>query len=286
MTLLDYQAQLRDIVIGPGTDYDWGEGGPEGFFDLPALRSSNVLRPQDHGVFSGGPDFFDQKPVTLAINILGDSVGDVLNRRDALAAAFAPDPDGAPEPFIICVAGRTVRVIGKPNRFAAPSAFVPQSTMQALGEFVITDPRIYDDDEQTGSTGFASTSGGLGFPFGFPFGFGTVVSGSITVLNAGNFPTRPSARLTAGVGGLTGPRITLLETGELLALDGLVLAQGEYVDIDWDKRTVLLGGTASRSGTLTRPLSTWFELPAGTSTVQLSGTGTGTLALFWRSASV
>lgn len=151
---------------------------------------------------------------------------------------------------------------------------VARSTLQ----FVATDPRIYGTTEHSGTTGTASVTGGLSFPHGFPHGFGSATPGTIQVVNEGHVPAPWTATLT---GPLSGPRISLVGTVGVLAFDGFDLPAGQTLEIDSAARTILLNGQSSRYGSAS--LIRWFDLPVGTSQIQLSAAaGEGSLTVRWR----
>lgn len=281
----DLQAEFRALLFSQTSGIALESPGPEGLLGLADYRISDEFRPQAHGLIPTGPDWFGGISVRMPFYISGSTAAQIIGRRDQLATAFTPSVGGDLEPFVMQVAGALYRWNVRPARFSAGTHdTLKYGYLRAAGELRVLDPYRYANGEQTGSTGLASTSGGLTYPSTFPLTYGTVSSGSVICTNTGTAPARLTGRITALSGGLTSPRATLIDTGEVLAFDGLVLAAGQWLDLDWLDRTVLLNGTASRSSALTRPLSSWFTLAPGANTVQLSGGGNGLLELAWRSA--
>lgn len=282
----DLQAQIRDVLFDTSTGIEILAASIEDIMSLAELRSSNVPRPQGHGMISTGPDWLSGLTVRIPFIVKGASRTEVLTRRDALAEAWYPSDDGGREPFVMQLDGTKYLWWVKPSALSIvfETYTYPNCYLKGVGELTILDPTRYTNTESTVSSGLASTSGGLTYPHGYPYSYGTVTSGSVTVVNDGTVPARFTAKITAGTGGLSGPRITHVESGAVLAFDTLTLNAGEWVELDWWDQTVLLNGVASRSATLVRPLSEWFRLEPGINTVLFGGTGVGTLDVEWRSA--
>lgn len=124
----------------------------------------------------------------------------------------------------------------------------------------------------------------LGFPFGFPFGFRARPSSRVAIINAGSVDTPPLLML---VGKLVSPEITITRTDgttDSLTFSGTIDA-GDELHVDTADRTVLLNGDADRISLLDASASTWFTLPAGSTTLTLSATSAGDgagLRVTWR----
>lgn len=131
--------------------------------------------------------------------------------------------------------------------------------------FRLDDPRGYTQSLLTSTGGTLATSGGDIFPDTFPDTFDPASGGTAPVNNIGTRPTPPIIR---AYGYATSAQIVLVETGERIALTG-VIAPGDYLEIDVAQRTVKLNGTSSAQGQVDSAATTWFELPRGTSTVQM-----------------
>lgn len=249
----------------------------DGVETLPAITSGNIARGRAHGSVAG-PLFAGDRIITVEVTMHGS---DMREQVDELAAATALNSNE--QPLVWALRGleqlrrANARVIGRAlpidRDYAAGRA-------RAVLQFEATDPRVYGNTLRSGSTGVGAVSGGLELPHGFPHGFGLAEAGTITTSNGGTFPAPWAATLN---GPLTSPRITLVGTDGELRLDGFVLADGDTLELDSRRRTVMLNGTASRAGSLTT--RAWFDLPVGSGAVQLTaGAGTGTLDLEWRDA--
>lgn len=96
----------------------------------------------------------------------------------------------------------------------------------------------------------------------------TLATGAQTITNPGNAPSHWTARL---YGPCTAPRIFNDLTGEQLSFaSSLILAAGEYVEIDTQNRTAyLLSDTSqSRLGDLDFGVSSWWQIQPGTQQVR------------------
>jgi hypothetical protein len=102
----------------------------------------------------------------------------------------------------------------------------------------------------TGTTLLPVTSGGFTVPFTGPFAINsTVVSGQISLTNPGNEVGPVVLRID---GPVAGPQITHSGTGKpLVFASSLVLAAGEWLTVDMDKRTAMANDQASRNGYIT-----------------------------------
>jgi hypothetical protein len=98
----------------------------------------------------------------------------------------------------------------------------------------------------------------LAYPldYGVPPG---VTPGAITLPNAGTASYHPRLRID---GGVTNPRISLAETGDLIAIN-YTIPDGQWVDINAGKpREVLLNGLVSLRN-VTTYVGNWCAVPVG-----------------------
>lgn len=279
-----FTLELRGLAMGGlDTDYPFANKPLEGFGSL-SYRGEPRDRAGAHGQLPPR-QLLSGRLLRWAVNVLGDDGDEVEELLAALASALAPvtPEEGTLDLLIRLVGGRTYLARGVVTRTAGDDSYLPQLTPLRDVEFTATDPRFYSAEEHQAEAPAPETSGGLGFPHGFPHAFGTATSGALALANEGNFWTPPVVTIEAGAGGLTNPTYTLGETGEVMRI-AIALAEGESLTIDHDARTVLLGGTASRSTAVDRSVSSWFELPPGDSTLDFTASGEGTLTVAWRDA--
>jgi phage-related protein len=104
--------------------------------------------------------------------------------------------------------------------------------------------------------------------------------GSIIATNLGSTEAPVTIRIN---GPVTNPTVRNVTTGESLGLT-VVLAAGEFMDLDTKNHTVLLGGTANRYSTLTTPQ--WWGLQPGTNEIRYFAdiTSASTVTVTYRSA--
>ncbi len=278
---VDGQIELRGLKMGRGTPYPLRVFSPWGH---PAVRTNDTPRPQDHGAFAG-PEYYEPRRIPLTVQVAGVDQDETEELLAALGAVWAAPPDvpaDATDTLTWRLGGRTYLAYGRPRGAAPDMSTFGSGIVEVVCRFQALDPVVYESAVFGGVTGPSASGGGHGFDLGFDHGFGPPgTPGVIAVVNRGNWPTRPVGRITAGTGGLDDPRVTLLETGERLEV-ALHMAEGQWLDVDWRARTIMLNGTASRAYALRRPQSVWWQLPPGASTVRFDvAGGTGTLGLLW-----
>jgi len=273
-------------------------------FGVPDTRNDDVNIPQDFGLVAS-PQFLGGRTMSVGIAVVGDDEAEVVSRTADLMRAWSPVRDYQDGDVIIplafSLAGGTVyRVYGKPIRaqlgydtlLRTRSSSTPYNDA-AQCEFLATDPRIYSNDLHSVAVNSGVTTGGFpiaaGFPFAFPQGFGTSTPSQITANNAGNFPVYPVLTVQPiGVDTINSPiTITNNTTGLSLTVWAQVLA-GDYLEIDINKRTILLNGdpTQTRMSTYDFKNSDWWALEPGDNVISwIVGSGSnGTLTVSHRDA--
>lgn len=278
---VDYQLTIGGVTLGDDTPYQIPDG-PAGL-GLPELRTSDTPRPQDHGLFWGN-DYFGKRVITLEVTILADTAEDATALMDALAAVWqppAPADTDAVVPLTVDLPGQVARTLdGRPRRAAYDLDDLESGVITATLQYDVADPRLYST-ETVVSTAAATSGGGRTYDRVYPLVYAAGgTGGTLLVVNEGNFPSRPLLRI---LGPSTTPRIENVTAGRFLAAD-LTVAAGEFLDFDLDAHTVMLGGTASRYGSLV-PGSTWWELAPGNNSIKfIAADSQGTLQLTYRSA--
>jgi len=121
-----------------------------------------------------------------------------------------------------------------------------------------------------------SSTGGFSFPMVFPFVMAPGQAAGSTMVTLGGSVAAPV--LWRLYGPVTGPIVRRADTAEQLSFPGLVINQGDYLQIDQDAKTVLLNGltTASLYNRLDFAGASWWRLPPNSTTgVSFTGTATG-----------
>lgn len=265
--MLDYQllfsSASASLPMGPGTDYLIEE--IEGF-GLPDVRAVDTPRPRATGEFFA-QDYLGGRTITITLTIRGANPTALVANIDALMAAWQPissDPTATDQLFFQFPGGTARYFVGRPRKAAVTTKRIVGNNAPVVLEFQCADPRQYGI-AQTVSLGIFQTASGRTYPRTYPLAYGTAVSDVATVTNSGNFPSRPLARI---VGPVTNPRVENITAGKALKFL-LVLAATDFLDIDFDARTVVLNGTTSRRSALTFD-STWWEIATGVSQIRFT----------------
>lgn len=273
------QAQLRDLLIGPGTKYRWADGPPQWWSERD-LRTSDTPRAGGHGI-RGGRDRYGAQTLTGTLHLLGDDEADLASLVDAVEAAFAPsDTDLG---FTTHFLGRERIRFGRPRKLAVVPVDSPTSdTATATFQFDALDPFSYSADLHSISTGPSAPGAGFAVPFTPPFTLPAGTAGIVSAANAGTAPAPWTATIVGPAGGI---KLTNLASGDVLDLSangGLVLADGDTLTLDSSDRSVVLNGSASRALNLSVG-ARWWWLDPGTTQIQFDADG-GTLTFSWRDA--
>lgn len=283
---------FNGLAFGPGTPFvvDSLRGW---LSDLPEIRTTDVDKAQDQGQFVG-LDLSSERVVEMELLLLGgqyaaaqqlaSQYAGLTTLLDQAVAAFALGGN-AELPLTVndSLRNRLANVRCRKRKGIEDYAAQRPNARLAL-QFVATDPRIYDAAQAQGSTGLpVSGGGGFTFPFTFPFTFGAGQTGNqFVATNAGSFATNPVATIQ---GPVTNPGIQNVTLGLTVTVN-ITLASTDTLTVDFNARTVVLNGTASRRNALDTS-SRWWSLARGDNTVKFLGTGSsgGTLlTLTWRSA--
>jgi hypothetical protein len=279
------QFELMGLLLGDTSPY--GVNGVTGL-DLPSMRTADVGRSADHGVWRGA-DLSDGRTITLDLTVYGATSAALEAALAALAAIMVPRPAEVPFAFMLPGEGKRFCSV-RPRRKAMPLTTDLQFGAPDVAlELYASDPRLYDITRQAASVQPTLAAGGFVTVWTSPL---TPVGGSnpgmVQVLNAGTFGSRPVITFAGPASGtLTVPSVVNVTQGLTLSFPTLSLNPGDSLVVDLDTRSVVLNGIASRRGSV-GPGSTWFELPPNISqSLQFIGTdpsGTATMTVTWRNA--
>lgn len=147
-----------------------------------------------------------------------------------------------------------------------PPVEVGPNLLAYQAQFLAEDPRAYSQTASTSTGGtLTSAPGGWTFPRTMPVTFSASAGGTTAVNNLGNRPTPAIFRL---YGMCVNPQILLSGTSSRIALTGTVGA-GDYLEVDVANRAITINGSTPALNYLDAAATSWFELPKGTSTIQL-----------------
>lgn len=278
-----WEVEYRGLKIGGDSPYMFVR--IEGLADLPEVRSADRPLLRRHGLHPS-TDFMSGREVTLTFDIKANSEAEFNELITDLQRAFrvTSQPE---EPMVLMIpgiaSGLKARIYARTRYRSIPIGLEwlyknPLATIR----LACTDPRVYSDAEQSGTTGLSTISGGLTFPIIPPITFGAPTSGNIILAeNVGTTETPWVARID---GPVINPSIENVTSGTSLEID-ISLGTGDFLILDSAHRTIMLNGTASRYNLLTTD-SVWADLEPGTNEIKFrSGSySAGTLTLYWRSA--
>lgn len=273
-----YRAELGGIVFGgdpgPGGEL-WIVSNLEGWHST-ASTGEVTPRTGRHGGWRNRARYAP-KGMTLHGSVLTPN-GDAGALMDQLVAAIPLD---VPEPLIVYgVTADDRRILVRQEGTPATQIVSPYEAVFSIG-LVAPDPLKYSAIEHALETGLPVSTGGLTVPHTVPFSVDSVsISGTVEVFNAGNAATAP--RLIV-YGPVDTPRITNVTTGQALVAN-LVLAAGEYLDIDLEAHSAMIGGTASRRGFIS---GQWWELAPGNNTIAFNAPvyqADAAVQIIWRDA--
>lgn len=141
---------------------------------------------------------------------------------------------------------------------AGPDRIMYQCVLRA------SDPRAYSQTIETATaSGVTAGGGGIEMPVIWPMQFDALSGGLLQVTNLGTVPTPPVFEIA---GHAVNPVLQLGD--QRLVFDG-VIGSGDTLVVDTAARSVVLNGTANRINLLSFEESRWFELPPGTSIIDL-----------------
>lgn len=122
----------------------------------------------------------------------------------------------------------------------------------------LSDPRFYEIAVQGPfQTAVVVAQGGLALPWVFPVAIPDPgsASGAVNIVNGGTAPTPPLVEMW---GPALNPGLVSDTVNEGLRL-ALSLAAGQFVQVDFRNRTLLLNGNEDVSGQIDRDRSTWWD---------------------------
>jgi hypothetical protein len=145
----------------------------------------------------------------------------------------------------------------------------------------VIDPVVYGGTLKTASTGQTNPTAGAGgsaYSFTYPVLYGsTLYTVSANCNNIGTLPSYPVSIIVNGP--VTNPVVTLNPSGQYIGVNVTLSSSSDQLNIVYSKtkRNVNLNGVNVENKITTG--STFFKIPPGTSTIQLSGSSVGTGAV-------
>lgn len=283
LVVVDYQYEYNGLVIGAETPFDLLK--VDNLIGYPTARSGTVELFGRHGG-SAGRIFANVRKPSFDGRVVGVDNADFASVRSQFMEAFAiiTEPEGElPLVFQHPGAGK-LRLYCRPIDVNMPidrKFALKYPTFQA--RFEASDPLVYSNDEHQVLMTLPIASGGLTFPLSFPLVFGSGVSGTTSVTNAGDVGAPWRAILS---GPAQNPIILNDTTGQTLELNGVSVNAGETLVYDSATSSISLNNVASRTGFLTSASSWWDLEPRVATDLRYSATGadTSSMTFYWRDA--
>lgn len=243
--------------------------GTSGLGKPPTRQVDYDLPGQNFGVFVSA--LYGGRPFTISGTIIGDSMSDFVLRRDALYAAC--DIINGEVPIIFTLAnGRQVQINAACQDIDIPGQPGSVVASDFNAQFKANFPFLLSPTITPFSIALPVGGGGTVPLPTVPTGLSGNQGGVASITNNGNAPFWPTARI---YGPVTNPQI-LNNTLNLSLQLTITLASGQYVDIDFKRKTIVDNfGTnqySSKSGD-------WWYLPKGVSVIAFSAASYSSSAL-------
>lgn len=142
--------------------------------------------------------------------------------------------------------------------------------LQWQAQFFSEDDRAFSRAQTTYTgTTLSALGGGKTYPFVYPRTYALSGGGTLTVTNAGTDDTSPIWRIYGYAAGAQ--IVDLADSANRRLVFNESVAAGNFLEVDVATRTVTLNGDANQElpNLVKSSASTWFDLPPGTSNLQL-----------------
>jgi hypothetical protein len=239
-----------------------------GLRGVQGLRINHRVKSQAHGGINE-TRYEDGRQIVLVGEIMSNvSIEDAFAEFALVAAAMVQTLDSAPAllKWTEGATGNALQRLVKLDGDLDPPFTEGQAIISYQAQFFAEDPRAYSQTLQTiTSTALSAGAGGHTFPTVYPRTYASSGGGTLGFTNSGNRPTPVICRI---YGMAVNPSIVLVGTGYKLTFNGTIAA-GDYLEVDSAKRTVKLNGATNRLNFYDGANSSWFDLGAGTSNLQL-----------------
>lgn len=279
---------FKGLSFGDGTDYVIT--GIDGWEDRPETTNGSTPHPRRLGSWVGGLSSV-KRVVTVDLQILGkrdDNNQTTIPKRN-LTIACAMDDEESPLVADLGYGIAPEQIFARVTALSLPTAKGYGRQQTASVEFTATDPRRYSIQTNYAQTGLPVAVRGNTYPIPYGRYAQTITPGNrgeAIVQNIGNASSPPTYRI---VGPVRNPTITVSGPRNFRRRIqfNVNLAPGEVLEAQAAYGSVRVGG-ADRHGITTGALVEDMEIPPGTSTVALGGSGSGsaTLTVYWRDANL
>lgn len=223
------KVQIGGVSFNDNTNYT-----VNGFagLEMPATRAISYNLAGEHfGIFVSA--FYGRRRWSLDGTVIGSTQGDFISKRDALQEAL--DALGGETTVLFTLAnGRLLQIDAAflALSFAPRPGVINAADFQA--QFESAFPFLQGQTLNELSLFLPTGGGGKVPPDTMPMSLSYGSGGSIFPANNGNAPSYPTARIN---GPVTNPALRNEAIGRELQMN-LTLASGEYVDLDFKRKTV------------------------------------------------
>lgn len=292
----DFQFEVDGVVFGTNVGAGmWVE--PDGFTPgAPDIRDQDVDNDDDDGT-RPGRDRYGRSTWGWTLYSNAIDAASALAAAAQLRAVWPREEirntPGAVTALRYRIGGRTRRVYGRPRRWTpVPKTVVRSGKVDVVADFVVMDPRFYDDTEHSRQLTLSEVpvpTSGVVVPFTAPFtSLATSTSPGKVITVGGVLPT-PVVLEFGGPNGVDTPRLEVPSAGWVAQVDQLI-QPGDTVTLDarpWARSAVVAssGAAAQISPRVTRLAE--LLLPPGQHTLHFSGfdpSGTGRVTVRWYEA--
>lgn len=175
------------------------------------------------------------------------------------------------------------RLYGRPRNFSVDMEHYEDGWVDAVLEFIATDPVIYSDAPHDIAIPLGQVGVGRSYPRVYPMAYGESTSSMATLINEGNTGADPVVNFS---GPITNPSVENVTTGQKVSF-AISLGEGETLEVNFSEKTVILNGSASRYNTLISTNDQWFQLQPGANAVRYGASNFvpgSVMSVQWRSA--
>ena len=238
-----------------------------GLIGIPPLRQVVRVRPSAHGSINDTRNTEGRLVVLDGRIYCPDSAADLYTEFRVLAGTMLETLDeGAALLKWTEDGGLSLQASVKLFGEFEPPIEVGPNLLAYQAQLFAEDPRAYSQDLSTSTGGtLTNAPGGWAWPETPPIVFSLSAGGTTAVNNLGNRPTPPVFRV---YGQCVNPQILLVGTTKRIALTGTIGA-GDYLEVDVANRSITINGTSPAQNFLDASGTSWYDLPKGTSTIQL-----------------
>jgi hypothetical protein len=227
--------------------------------EMPPIRMVNYNLAGEHfGLYVSA--FYGKRRFSIKGWVIGSSQADFQTKRDQLQNDLDITKGEIPI-YLTLVNGRQLRI----DAILVALDFSPKPgeliATQFNASFEASFPFLVSQTENSQNFSLATGGGGKVPPDTMPMALSTNSGGSIFVVNNGNAPYYPNARIT---GPVLNPSLRNNTTGKVIRF-AINLASTDYLDIDFKRKTVIDNQGRNQYSTKS---GDWWLLGAGTSEIR------------------